>query len=252
MSFYKGKVRDVYSFNNKIVMITTNRISCFDYVLPDEIPDKGAVLNKISAFFLNKTKDLVPNWLESTPHPNVMIGKKCKPIMVEMIIRGYLVGHAWREYKKGKRILCGVKLPDNMKEYDRFPNPIITPTTKDEHDEDITKEEILEKKLATPEQYEKMEKYTKLLFSWGQGYASGNNQVYLIDEVLTPDSSRYFYQNNFKQQLSKEFVRDWLRDNGFDGTKGSPPKMPKEFIEEVRNKYINLYQIVTGDESSDI
>jgi phosphoribosylaminoimidazole-succinocarboxamide synthase len=271
-NFYRGKVRDVYTFDDKVVMVTTDRISCFDHILPQPIPGKGACLNKIAAHFLKATHKVAPNWFESMPHPNVMIGKKCKPIMVEMVIRGYLVGHAWREYKKGARELCGVPLPPEMKQFQRFPMPIITPTTKAEHDEDISKEEILERKLATVEQYNRMEEYTHALFWWGQTWAVEHNlilvdtkfefglyngEVYLIDELLTPDSSRYFIKSDFEKameegrspkQLSKEFVRQWLMKNGFDGTDKhiGPPEMPEEFIQEVSAKYNRLCEMVTG------
>lgn len=254
-------------------MVTTDRISCFDVVLEQEIPKKGEYLNRIAAHYLEATRKLVPNWFENMPQPNVMIGKRCEPIKVEMVIRGYLVGHAWREYKKGKRELCGVPLPPEMKEYQKFPMPIITPTTKAEHDEDISKEEILRRGLATPEQYAKMEQYTHQLFLKGTQMALERNlilvdtkfefglydgEVYLIDELLTPDSSRYFVEEDYKnaisegrapKQLSKEFVRQWLMKNGFDGSDKhvGPPEMPPEFVQEVSDKYRKLYEIVTGD-----
>jgi phosphoribosylaminoimidazole-succinocarboxamide synthase len=265
-NFYRGKVRDVYTFGDELVMITTDRISCFDVVLPQPIPNKGAILNCIAGHFLEATKDIVPNWLESMPHSNVMIGVKCKPVMIEMVIRGFLVGHAWREYRDGKRELCGVSLPENMKTYDEFKEPIITPTTKAYvgHDEDISKEEILERKLCTPEQYALMEKYTRALFKKGQEMArekgltlldtkfefgiAPDGTLMVIDEILTPDSSRYMLGD---KPLSKEFVRDWLREQGFDGTGDAlPPIMPESFIQEVSAKYKELYNIIVSPKKS--
>lgn len=264
-NFYQGKVRDIYTFNDTLVMVTSNRISCFDIVLPQEIPGKGAILNDLTEYFLNKTKDICPNWLESRPHPNVLLGKKCKPIMVEMIIRGYLVGHVWREYAKGKRELCGVPLPEDMKEGDQFLAPIITPTTKSVkgHDEDITPDQIWRQCLCTPEQYATMERYTRALFKRGQemaeekgltlldtkfefGLHPETGKVTVIDEILTPDSSRYLQGD---KSLSKEFVRDWLREQGFDGKGDAPPPiLPPEFVQEVSDKYAKLYRIITGSE----
>ena len=261
-NFYRGKVRDIYTFGEDLVMITTDRISAFDVVLPQEILGKGAVLNGLTEYFLNATRDIAPNWFVSRPHPNVMIGQYCQPIMVEMVIRGYLVGHAWREYKSGKRELCGVPLPEDMKEGDKFPEPIITPTTKALVDEDITEDQILRQCLCTPGEYRAMERYTRALFQRGQelaevrgltlldtkfefGIHPETGRVMVIDEILTPDSSRYLKGG---EQLSKEFVRDWLREQGFDG-KGDtmPPVMPPEFIQEVVRKYQELYEIMTHD-----
>ncbi|MDG1841099.1 MAG: phosphoribosylaminoimidazolesuccinocarboxamide synthase [Crocinitomicaceae bacterium] len=274
-SVYHGKVRDVYTLkNNTLVMVASDRISAFDHVLPKGIPFKGQVLNQIASYFLKETASLVPNWLISTPDPVVSIGKACEPIKIEMVIRGYLAGHAAREYKLGKRMLCGVKMPDGLKENDAFPEPIITPASKaDEgHDEDISKEEILSNKLVTEEVYLKMEEYTKLLFSHGSAKAKEkglilvdtkyefglyNGEVMLIDEIHTPDSSRYFYLEGYKdrqkeniaqKQLSKEFVREWLMDNGFQGKENQKmPEMPEEFVSLVSNRYIELYEKITGE-----
>jgi phosphoribosylaminoimidazole-succinocarboxamide synthase len=272
--FYKGKVRDVYSFENKLVVVVTDRISAFDVVLPSPIPYKGQVLNQIAAKFLGATKDIVPNWLTEVPDPNVTIGKKCQAMPVEMVIRGYLAGHAAREYKAGKRILCGVSLPEGLKENDRLPQPIITPTTKahEGHDEDISREEIIEKGIISKGDYEKMEMYTRALFQKGtemaaqQGlilvdtkYEFGKlgNEIYLIDEVHTPDSSRYFYKDGFEsrqengekqKQLSKEFVRQWLIDNGFQGKDGQKiPEMTDKIVQSISDRYIELYEQVTGE-----
>ena len=270
---YHGKVRDVYFVNDKLVAVATDRISAFDHILPKAIPYKGQVLNQIAAYFLNATKDICPNWLEATPDPNVSIGKKCDPIRVEMVIRGYLAGHSAREYKLGKRMLCGVALPEGMKENDKFPAPIITPAAKnlEGHDEDASREEILEQKLVTADQYAKMEQYTYALFQRGtemaarQGlilvdtkYEFGlyNGEVILIDEIHTPDSSRYFYAEGYAQrqakqepqkQLSKEFVREWLMENGFSGKDGQQmPFMPDEFVNTITERYIELYERITG------
>ncbi len=272
-AFYRGKVRDVYFLNNRLVMVASDRISAFDHILPRPIPHKGAVLNQLAAHFLNATRDICPNWLEATPDPNVAIGLLCEPVRVEMVIRGYLAGHAARTYAAGLRTLCGVTLPEGMRENDRFPEPIITPTTKAEegHDEDISKMELLERELVTSEIYEQMEQYTRALFQRGSEMAAQrglilvdtkyefgihNGKVVLMDEIHTPDSSRYFYADGYEErqrtgerqrQLSKEFVREWLMANGFQGKKGqSMPIMPDQFVEEVSNRYIELYELVTG------
>lgn len=272
-AFYKGKVRDVYTIGDKLIVVASDRISAFDHILPRAIPYKGQVLNQIAAWFLESTKDIVPNWLEATPDPNVSIGKRCEPFRIEMVIRGYLAGHAWREYQSGKRMLCGVPLPEGMRESDPFPEPIITPATKaDEgHDEDISKEDILKRGLATPAQYEQMESYTRALFARGsemarrQGlilvdtkYEFGlfDGQICVIDEIHTPDSSRYFYLDGYEErqsrgerqlQLSKEFVREWLMEHGFQGKEGQlMPMMPDGFVEEISNRYIELYERMTG------
>ncbi len=272
---YHGKVRDVYTLkNNTLVMVASDRISAFDHILPKGIPFKGQVLNQIASYFLKETASIVPNWLISTPDPVVSIGKACEPIKIEMVIRGYLAGHAAREYKLGKRMLCGVKMPDGLKENDAFPEPIITPAAKAEegHDEDISKEEILSNNLVSEEIYLKMEEYTKLLFSHGSAKAKErglilvdtkyefglyNGEVILIDEIHTPDSSRYFYLEGYKErqkqnlaqkQLSKEFVREWLMDNGFQGKDHQKmPEMPEDFVSLVSNRYIELYEKITGE-----
>ncbi len=273
---YKGKVRDVYNINNqKIVLIASDRISAFDAVLPKGIPYKGQILTSIATKFLNETKDLVPNWLEATPDPNAAIGLFCEPYKVEMVIRGYLAGHAWREYKSGKRTICGVEMPEGMKQNDKFPEPIITPATKAEdgdHDEDISKEEIITQGIVSKAEYEQLEKYTRALFQRGteiaakQGlilvdtkYEFGKKEgvIYLIDEIHTPDSSRYFYaegyeerqqKNEEQKQLSKEFVREWLIENGFQGLEGqSIPEIPDTFVETVTERYIELFEKITGE-----
>lgn len=272
---YVGKVRDVYNIDDKyLVMIVTDRISAFDVVLPKGIPFKGQVLNQIASKFLDDTKDIVPNWKIATPDPMVTVGRRCEPFKVEMVIRGYLSGHAWREYKSGKRMLCGEAMPDGMKENDRFLKPIITPTTKAMvgHDEDISKEEILSSNLVTKEDYEKIEKYTYALFKRGTEIASkmglllvdtkyefgkAGGQIYLIDEIHTPDSSRYFYKEGYEErqknnqpqkQLSKEFVREWLMDNGFQGKEGQAvPEMTEEFVKSVSDRYIELFENITGE-----
>jgi len=272
--FYKGKVRDVYYFGDLMAMVATDRISAFDVVLPRAIPDKGRVLNQIAAYNLNATKDIVPNWVIATPDQNVTIGFKCEPFKVEMVIRGYLAGHAWREYKAGKRLLCGVPLPDGLKENDKLPSPIITPTTKASvgHDEDISREEILKRGIVSPEDYKKMEEYTQALFKKGSELAAErglilvdtkyefgkhNNTIFLIDEVHTPDSSRYFYAEGYEsrqranepqKQLSKEFVRQWLIENGFQGKEGQRvPEMTDEIVSSISNRYSELYQQVRGE-----
>jgi phosphoribosylaminoimidazole-succinocarboxamide synthase len=272
---YVGKVRDVYNINNKfLVMVVSDRISAFDVVLPKGIPYKGQVLNQIAAKFLDATSDIIPNWKIATPDPMVTIGRLCEPFKVEMVVRGYLSGHAWREYKQGKRELCGVKLPEGMKENDKFITPIITPTTKEAigHDEDISKEDIIKHGLVSKEDYEKLEKYTLALFERGQEMAKERglilvdtkyefgkigSEIYLIDEIHTPDSSRYFYlegyqerQNNSQpqRQLSKEFVREWLMENGFQGLEGQKiPEMTPEIINQISERYIELYENIVGE-----
>ena len=275
-AIYKGKVRDVYNINNeKIVLIASDRISAFDAVLPKGIPFKGQILTAIAAKFLNETKDIVPNWLEATPDPNVAVGKFCKPFMVEMVIRGYLAGHAWREYKAGKRIICGVAMPDGMKQNDKFPEPIITPATKAEdgdHDEDISRENIIAQGIVSKEDYEKLESYTRALFQRGTEIAAkqdlilvdtkyefgkADGTIYLIDEIHTPDSSRFFYAEGYQErqdrdeqqkQLSKEFVREWLIENGFQGLEGqSIPPIPDSFVNTVTERYTELYEKITGE-----
>ncbi len=271
---YHGKVRDVYTINDEIlVMVASDRISAFDVILPRPIPFKGQVLNQIAAYFLDATKDIAPNWLISTPDPRVAIGYKCEPVKVEMVIRGYLSGHAAREYKSGKRTICGVAMPEGMKENDRFPEPIITPTTKAAagHDEDISREEILRTGLVSESDYLVMEDYTRKLFARGtemaakQGlilvdtkYEFGllDGKVVLMDEIHTPDSSRYFFLEGYQErqaagahqkQLSKEFVREWLIENGFMGKEGQTvPAMSDEWIKTISDRYIELYEHVTG------
>ena len=273
-SVYNGKVRDVYHLDNDVlVMVASDRISAFDHILPKGIPYKGQVLNQVATMFLNATEDIVPNWLVATPDANVAVGKACDPIRVEMVIRGYLAGHAAREYKLGKRTLCGVEMPDGMKENDKFPEPIITPATKaDEgHDEDISREDILDQNIVPKEIYEKLELFTRQLFQRGTEMASKqglilvdtkyefgllNGEVILIDEIHTPDSSRYFYADGYAQrqeenvpqkQLSKEFVRQWLIENSFQGLEGQEmPVMPDEFVQVVSDRYIELYEKITG------
>lgn len=273
-NFYKGKVRDVYTIADKyMVMLVSDRISAFDVVLPRPIPYKGQVLNQIAAQFLDATKDIVPNWMISVPLPNVTIGHKCETYPVEMVVRGFLTGHAWRTYKSGKRELCGVSLPEGMKENDRFPTPIITPTTKahEGHDEDISRDDIINSGLVSKEEYEQLEKYTLALFQRGQEIANSrglilvdtkyefghiNGKIYLIDEIHTPDSSRYFYLEGYEErqakgeaqkQLSKEFVREWLMENGFQGKDGQQvPEMTDEVVKSISDRYIELYEHVTG------
>ncbi|MEQ9467488.1 MAG: phosphoribosylaminoimidazolesuccinocarboxamide synthase [Ekhidna sp.] len=271
---YTGKVREVYEFGDKLAMIATDRISAFDVVLPKPIPYKGQVLNQLAAKFLEATKDIVPNWVENSPHPNVTFGKRCEPFKVEMVIRGYLTGHAWREYRDGKRILCGVRMPDGMKENEKFPAPIITPTTKaaEGHDEDISREEILKQGIVTEADYFKLEDYTRKLFDRGTKIAAERGlilvdtkyefgkykgEIYLIDEVHTPDSSRYFYaepyqalldKNEPQKQLSKEFVRQWLISEGFQGKDGQQiPEMTQERIQQISERYIELYENISGE-----
>lgn len=271
---YHGKVRDVYSVaDDLLVMVATDRISAFDVILPKGIPYKGQVLNQIATYFLEATADLVPNWRLATPDPMVTVGYRCEGFPVEMIIRGYLTGSAWREYAAGKRELCGVKLPDGMRENERFPEPIITPTTKaaEGHDENISREEIIAQGLVSEEDYAVMEQYTRQLFARGTEMAAEkglilvdtkyefgkrDGRVILIDEIHTPDSSRYFYADGFEErfekgepqrQLSKEFVRQWLIDNGFMGKEGqSVPEMTDAFCQEVSERYIELYELITG------
>jgi phosphoribosylaminoimidazole-succinocarboxamide synthase len=271
---YHGKVRDVYTLTEKrLVMVASDRISAFDHILPKGIPFKGQVLNQVATYFLDATKDIVPNWLIATPDPSVSIGHSCEPIRVEMVIRGYLAGHAAREYKAGKRELCGVNLPEGLIENDRLPSPIITPAVKAEegHDEDISREDILLHGHVSQEIYEKMELYTRKLFQRGtemafkQGlilvdtkYEFGllDGEVILIDEIHTPDSSRYFYAEGYEErqalgqeqkQLSKEFVRQWLIENGFQGLEGQEiPAMPDEFVKVISERYIELYEKITG------
>lgn len=273
--FYKGKVRDVYTIEDKfLVMVVTDRISAFDVVLPEPIPFKGQVLNQIAAKFLTATQDIVPNWVLDVPDPNVTIGKICDPFKVEMVIRGYLAGHAWREYQSGKRSVCGVSLPEGLKENDKLPSPIITPTTKASvgHDEDISREEILSRNIVSEEDYIQLEKYTRALFQRGTEMASDqglilvdtkyefgktDGKIHLIDEIHTPDSSRYFYRDGYEErqknneqqkQLSKEFVRKWLIDNGFQGKEDQLiPEMTPEFVKSISDRYIELYEQITGD-----
>lgn len=282
-AFYRGKVRDVYTVGDRLVMVASDRISAFDHILPRPIPYKGAVLNQIAAYFLNATRDVCPNWLLAAPDPNVAIGHRCEPVRVEMVIRGYLAGHAARTYAAGGRVLCGVTLPEGLRENDPFPEPVITPTTKAEegHDEDISREEILARGLVSRADYEQMEAYTRALFRRGsemaarQGlilvdtkyeFGKKDGQIVLMDEIHTPDSSRYFYADGYaerqargekQRQLSKEFVREWLMANGFQGKDGQQmPDMPDAFVEEISARYIELYEKVTGlafvkDESAD-
>jgi phosphoribosylaminoimidazole-succinocarboxamide synthase len=273
---YRGKVRDVYHIGDRhLIMVASDRISAFDHVLPKGIPFKGQVLNQLAARFLDATKDIVPNWLVAMPDPNVSVGLKCEPIKVEMVIRGYLSGHAWREYRSGKRIICGVEMPDGMRESDPFPQPIITPATKaDEgHDEDISREDILAKGIVPEHIYIKLEEYTRALFQRGTEIAAAqglilvdtkyefglapDGTVTLIDEIHTPDSSRYFYADGYterqqngeaQKQLSKEFVRQWLIAHGFQGLDGQQmPVMPEEFVGTVTDRYIELFEKITGD-----
>ena len=274
-SVYHGKVRDVYDINDDLlVMVATDRISAFDVILPKGIPFKGQVLNQIAAKFLDATSDIVPNWKLATPDPMVTVGLKCEGFRVEMIIRGYLTGSAWREYKNGCRELCGLKLPDGMRENEKFPTPIITPTTKADagHDENISKEEIIAQGIVSKEDYELMEKYTYALFARGTEMAAQkglilvdtkyefgkrDGKVYLIDEIHTPDSSRYFYAEGYQEkfekgepqkQLSKEFVRQWLIENGFMGKAGQQvPEMTDEYVNSVSDRYIELYEHIVGE-----
>ena len=275
-SVYHGKVRDVYNINDeKLVMVATDRISAFDVVLPKGIPFKGQMLNQIAAKFLDATTDICPNWKLATPDPMVTVGVMCQGFPVEMIVRGYLCGSAWRAYKSGVREICGVKLPEGMRENEKFPTPIITPTTKAEmglHDEDISKEEILKQGLATPEEYETLEKYTLALFERGSQIAAErglilvdtkyefgkhNGTIYLMDEIHTPDSSRYFYAEGYQErfekgeaqkQLSKEFVREWLMDNGFQGKEGQQvAEMTDDIVNSISERYMELFESITGE-----
>lgn len=270
---YIGKVRDVYMFDEFLAIVATDRISAFDVILPRAIPYKGQVLNQVASMFLELTKNIVPNWLELTPEPNVSIGKRCNPFAVEMVIRGYLTGHAWREYREGKRILCGVAMPEGLKENDPFPEPIITPSTKAEegHDEDISREEIIAQGIVPEEKYKLLEKYTRKLYAAGSDFASKrglilvdtkyefgeyNGEIYLIDEIHTPDSSRYFYRDSYQElqersepqrQLSKEFVRQWLISQGFQGKKGQKiPDMTDGLVNSISDRYIELFEKITG------
>lgn len=275
-SLYHGKVRDVYTFrHDTLVSIATDRISAFDVILPRPIPYKGQVLNQLAAHFLQATSGIVPNWLEAVPDPNVSVGRKAEPFKIEMVIRGVLVGHAWREYSSGKRTICDVVMPEEMDEYDPFPQPVITPTTKADagHDMDISETDILQQGLATPEEWEQLVKYTRALFEAGKEMAFENGlvladtkyefgkldgKIILIDEVHTPDSSRYFYKNSYEdyisglstehpKHLSKEFVREWLIANGFQGQEGQPvPEMTDDFVKMVSDRYIELYELMTS------
>lgn len=274
-SVYHGKVRDVYNIDDEyLVMVVSDRISAFDVVLPKGIPYKGQVLNQIAAKFLDATSDIVPNWKVATPDPNVTVGHHCEPFKVEMVIRGYLTGHAWREYRSGKRVLCGVALPEGMVENQKFPEPIITPTTKasEGHDEDISREEIIAQGIVDKDDYEMLEKYTREVFRRGTVIAAEmglilvdtkyefgkkDGKIYLIDEIHTPDSSRYFYAEGYEErlakgenqkQLSKEFVRQWLIENGFQGKEGQViPEMNEAFVASVSERYIELFENITGD-----
>lgn len=276
-ALYHGKVRDVYSIGEKqIVIVATDRISTFDVVLPRGIPYKGQVLNQLAAHFLKATSDIVPNWLQAVPDPNVSAGLKADPVKIELVIRGCLVGHAWREYKAGQRELCGAKMPDGMKEYDSFPEPLITPTTKAEvgHDEDITEAEIYKMNLATPQEWQQLTNHMRALFARGQEMARAralvladtkyefgrlDGKLILIDEIHTPDSSRYFYaegydayvggkKDNPPRQLSKEFAREWLMERGYSGQAGQGiPELPDEFINQISERYIELYEKVSGE-----
>ena len=272
---YKGKVRDVYNINDEyLVMVVSDRISAFDVVLPKGIPFKGQVLNQIASKFLDATTDIVPNWKIATPDPMVTVGHLCEPYKVEMVIRGYLTGHAWREYSSGKRTLCGIQLPEGMKENQKFAEPIITPTTKasEGHDEDISREEIISQGLVSAEEYTKLEQYTRAIFQRGTEMAAQmglilvdtkyefgkkDGVIYLIDEIHTPDSSRYFYADGYQErlakgenqkQLSKEFVRQWLIENNFQGKEGQKvPFMSDDFIAQISERYIELFEHITGD-----
>ncbi len=275
---YTGKVRDVYDIDGKyLAMVVTDRISAFDVVLPEGIPYKGQVLNMIAAKFLDATADIIPNWKVAVPDPNVTVGYRCEPFKIEMVIRGYLAGHAWREYKAGKRTLCGVPLPDGMVENQKFPEPIITPTSKaaEGHDEDISKEEIIAQGLASKEDYEALEEYTRAIFQRGteiaarQGlilvdtkyeFGKKDGKIILMDEIHTPDSSRYFYSEGYEErlakgerqrQLSKEFVREWLMANGFQGQEGQKvPQMTPEVVSHITDRYVELYEHITGEKFS--
>lgn len=272
---YHGKVRDVYTLENELlVMVATDRISAFDHILPRAIPFKGQVLSQIAAYFLKEVSDILPTWLKASPDPHIAVGVACEPYKVEMVVRGYLSGHAWREYKAGRRIICGVAMPDGLKENDAFPEPILTPTTKasEGHDEDISREDIIAKGIVDQKEYEQLEKYSRLLFQRGTEIAARRGlilvdtkyefgkrgeEITLIDEIHTPDSSRYFYKDTYaelqakgekQRQLSKEFVREWLIENGFQGLDGQTiPDMPDDFIEKISERYIELYEKITGN-----
>ena len=274
-SKYTGKVRDVYDINDEyLVMVVTDRISAFDVVLPEGIPYKGQVLNQIAAKFLDATADILPNWKLAVPDPMVTVGRKCEPFKVEMVIRGYLSGHAWREYKAGKRTICGVEMPDGMVENQKFPEPIITPTSKaaEGHDEDISKEQIIASGLVSREEYEQLEKYTRAIYRRGceiaakmglilvdtkYEFGKKDGVIYLMDEIHTPDSSRYFYAEGYEErlargerqrQLSKEFVREWLMANGFQGQPGQKvPEMTPKIVAGITNRYVELYEQITGE-----
>lgn len=276
-SVYKGKVREVYNIDdNLLVMVATDRLSAFDVILPKQIPFKGQILNQIASKMLDATSDIVPNWVVATPDPNVTVGHMCDTFKVEMVIRGYLTGHAWREYKSGKRVLCGVSMPDGMIENQKFDKPIITPSTKadiGDHDEDISREDILAKGIVSKEDYEQLEAYTYALFERGTEIAAkqglilvdtkyefgktNEGKIVVIDEIHTPDSSRYFYSEGYEEiqlkdqkqkQLSKEFVREWLLENGFQGKEGQQiPELTDEKIEEISNRYIELFEQITGE-----
>lgn len=274
-AFYKGKVRDVYTIGDKfLAMVVSDRISAFDVVLPEPIPYKGQVLNQIAAKFLSATEDIVPNWVLDVPDPSVTVGKICEPFKVEMVIRGYLAGHAWREYNAGKREVCGVPLPEGLRENDKLPQPIITPTTKAAvgHDEDISRDEILRRGIVSEEDYTELERYTRALYQRGTEIAAerglilvdtkyefgkADGRIHLIDEIHTPDSSRYFYKEGYdelqakgepQRQLSKEFVRKWLIENGFQGKDGQTiPAMTPEIVQSISERYIELYEHITGD-----
>ncbi len=272
-AFYRGKVRDVYTLEDRLVMVASDRISAFDHVLPRAIPFKGQVLNQVASHFLEATRDIVPNWLEACPDPNVSVGVACEPYKVEMVVRGYLAGHAWREYRSGKRELCGEAMPEGLRESDPFPEPLITPATKAEegHDEDISAADIVRRGLVAEEDYHKLAAYARQLFARGSAMAreqglilvdtkyefgKKDGKIYVIDEIHTPDSSRYYYLDGYderqnagehQRQLSKEFVREWLMENGFQGKPGQQmPTMPDAFVEEVSSRYIELYEIITG------
>lgn len=271
---YHGKVRDVYTVHDKIVMVASDRISAFDHILPRAIPFKGQVLNQIATHFLQATRDIVPNWLEATPDPSVAIGKACEPIKLEMVVRGYLAGHAWRTYRDGGRTLCGVSLPEGLKQSDKLPTPIITPATKAEegHDEDISAEDILKQGIVSPDQWQQLCDYSLALFQRGSEIAAERGlilvdtkyefgihegEIILIDEIHTPDSSRYFYAEGYEErqaegaqqkQLSKEFVREWLMENGFQGKEGQQmPEMPDSFVQQITDRYVELYERITGE-----
>jgi phosphoribosylaminoimidazole-succinocarboxamide synthase len=273
--FYRGKVRDVYTVGDRLIIVASDRISAFDHVLPRPIPYKGQVLNQVAAHFLEATRDIVPNWLLANPDPNVSVGLVCEPFKVEMVIRGFLAGHAWREYRAGKRMISGVAMPDGLQEGDRFPEPIITPATKAEegHDEDISREEIITRGIVGEEDYTQLEAYTRALFRRGSEMArerglllvdtkyefgKKDGRIYVIDEIHTPDSSRYYYLDGYEErqrrgerqpQLSKEFVREWLMSHGFQGKEDQMmPLMPDAFVWEVSNRYIELYERITGRE----